>query len=121
MRHFISSVSFAFGWLLMIMAVVSGLFWTMSLRSLHRMLDFGVHSARVTQTMLWLLPLLAISSTGLLYCSYRVTGCWSKRVSPRLYWVLLSVTILVWGMAWWDFRFHPAHLMPMQQPSFPRE
>ena len=111
MRHFISSVSLALGWFLMILAVVGGLLWAMSLPSLHRIQDFGIQSAHVTHTMLWLLPLLAISSASLLCCSHRATR--------RLYLVLLGVTILVWGVALWDFRFHPAH--PIHQPVFPTE
>jgi len=87
MRTVILTMIAGLGWLLMIVAVALGLFLAMSLGSLHRIQDGGAYSARITHTMLWLLPLFIFGSAALLYSS---RGNWSKRISLRLYWLLLS-------------------------------
>jgi hypothetical protein len=92
------------GWVLMVVTVVVALFVAVGLTQLHRTMDGGLSAVRTTGTVLWVLPALAMSSGALLFWSRRE---WSRRVSPRFYWLLLAVPFSVWCTTAWYFQTHP--------------
>jgi len=100
------------GWFMMVAMVVIAIGFVMLLPGFSRVQDFGQQAAHITRTVLWLLPVLALASGGLLFWSRRG---WSRLISTRLYWSLAGVTLCVWCVALWYLQSHPVRRLPTRE------